>query len=93
MAPFWSDNDIRKNGTVRYIDIKKGSSDDFLLSYVESYLKQTDVIKETDTFDPTWMIVAQWDKVHPYPHGADSQDELSGYEEFLSKVCIYDKNN
>ena len=37
-------------------------------------------------FQPTWMIVAQWDRVHPDPHGADSHEGVS--EEYLSKVKI-----
>ena len=35
-------------------------------------------------FQPTWMLVAQWDRVHPDPHGADSHEGVS--EDYLSKV-------
>ena len=85
VAPFWSDNDIRKDGTVRYVDIVKGSSNqgDMLLDLVANNIKDT---KSNKQFQPTWMIVAQWDKVHPHPHGADTHDGIS--EEYLSKVNI-----
>ena len=37
------------------------------------------------------MLVAQWDKVHPYPHGSSNHDGVS--EEYLNKVgltlCLY----
>ena len=39
-----------------------------------------------EEFVPTWMIVAQWDRVHPYPHGSDDYEGIS--EEYLSLVCI-----
>ena len=81
VAPFWSDNDIRKNGTVRYVDIVKGSEGNYLLEETAAYVRNTLLIEE---FRPTWMIVAQWDKVHPHPHGADSHEGFS--EEFLGKV-------
>ena len=35
-------------------------------------------------FQPTWMLVAQWDRVHPDPHGANSHEGVS--EDYLSKV-------
>ncbi len=28
------------------------------------------------TYQPTWMLVAQWDGVHPHPHGADDKEGL-----------------
>jgi hypothetical protein len=41
--------------------------------------------EEEEAFHPIWMIVAQWDRVHPHPHGApDSHEGIS--EEYLSKV-------
>ena len=35
-------------------------------------------------FVPTWMIVAQWDGVHPHPHGSDNHEGIP--EEYLSRV-------
>ena len=41
---------------------------------------------ERDEFHGIWMLVAQWDGVHPYPHGADDHEGIS--EEFLDLVGI-----
>ena len=54
-----------------------------LLGLVAEHVSNTE---SGGPYNPTWMIVAQWDKVHPYPHGTDSHDGIS--EEYLSKVCI-----
>ena len=37
-----------------------------------------------DEFQPTWMLVAQWDGVHPHPHGSDNHEGID--EEYLSRV-------
>lgn len=40
-----------------------------------------------------WMLIAQWDSVHPYPHGSDDTQGIS--EQELSQVsstihaCMY----
>ena len=80
-APFWSDNDIRKEGVVRYAAFKRGDSTrgDEILATIDAYL-------ETE-FRGAWMILAQWDQVHPYPHGSDDHEGVS--EEFLAKVLFH----
>ena len=84
-APFWSDNDIRKEGTVRYVTVTKGASteEDELLAEVNTFLQD---IKNVQDFVGAWMLIAQWDHVHPHPHGADDHEGIS--EEFLSKVTM-----
>ena len=75
VAPFWSDNDIRRAGTVRYVLIEDGKSGDELLQAANSVIQR---VLQTN-FRGRVMLVAQWDHVHPYPHGspgADSRDEL-----------------
>ncbi len=91
-APFWSDNDIRKEGAVRYAVIEKGSSgtgNNYLKKvqeFVRAKLNQDD---DPDGFKAEWMVVAQWDKVHAFPHG---QDDHQGIPEDLlqlvSCVCV-----
>ena len=40
-----------------------------------------------DEFRGTWMLVAQWDRVHPDPHGAD--DHMGVPEALLERVgCV-----
>ena len=45
------------------------------------------LITDTDPdFRPSWMIVAQWDKVHPHPHGGPADEREGISEEYLSRV-------
>ena len=43
------------------------------------------ILGDDDTFfTPTWALVAQWDKVHPFPHG---EDDLEGIDlEYIERV-------
>ena len=87
VAAFWSDNDIRKEGTVRYVAIEKGDSTkgDDMLEEVSAFTQgQRAADDERDEFQGSWMLVAQWDGVHPYPHGADDHEGIS--EAFLDLV-------
>ena len=36
-------------------------------------------------FQSTWLLVAQWDGVHPHPHGADDREGVD--KEYLNRVC------
>ena len=86
-APFWSDNDIRKEGTVRYVAIEEGEStrgDEMLRlasDFVQGQRQENDTRSE---FRGMWMLVAQWDRVHPDPHGAD--DHMGIPEALLERV-------
>ena len=87
ITPFWSDNDIRKEGTVRYVAISRGDSQagDEMMALAEAYLQQNNGV--SNAYQGTWMLVAQWDKVHPNPHGiSNEQDVLDN--PFLNKVYI-----
>ncbi len=89
VAPFWSDNDIRKEGTVSYAPIKEGSSgkgNNFLAeasTFVRAQLGQDD---DDKGFHGKWMLVAQWNNVHPFPHGADDHQGIP--EGFLKLVRL-----
>jgi len=40
-------------------------------------------------FTGSWMLVAQWDRVHPFPHGSPDRPEVSEeYNNFLESVSI-----
>ena len=65
-APFWNDHDARASN----VYYKLYDSDDFddqtELQYVSEYISfQRDV-----SFDGTWMIIAQWVDVPPFPYVA-----------------------
>ena len=66
IAPFWEDVDIRNAGDIYYEthDVNNSRSSE-LLAQVSGF-----VSNQTGTsFSGTWMAVAFWDQVHPYPHG------------------------
>lgn len=81
VAPFWSDNDIRRAGTVRYVLIENGTSSlgDQLLQSANSVVRKEHQVDFTGRI----MLVAQWDRVHPYPHGTPGAANL---DESLNKV-------
>ena len=85
IAPFWSDNDIRKEGTVRYVAISRGDSGkgDEMMDLAVAYLQQNNGVG--NAFRGTWMLVAQWDKVHPHPHGMSNEENIL-LNPFLNKV-------
>ena len=64
VAPFWSDNDLTLAGNITY-QVEEFSSDQ--LTSASAFITDT-----TNTnFSGTWMLVAQWNDVHPYPHGSN----------------------
>ena len=85
IAPFWSDNDIRKEGTVRYAAIARGDSEegDEMIDLVIGYLRQNNGV--SNAYRGTWMLVGQWDKVHPNPHGVSDEEDIL-LNPYLNKV-------
>ena len=92
VAPFWSDNDIRKSGTVRYVLINRENdeiSDQEILLLNET----TALVQRTLNryFRANTMLIAQWDHVHPFPHGRSQEERIlqdDNGNDFLEKVCI-----
>ena len=68
VAPYWADHDIRTEGNVSYETFERGRSrnDDIVLDNVSHYLR---INGEAPSFSGTFMILAEWQDVHPYPHG------------------------
>ena len=84
IAPFWSDNDIRKAGAVRYVAYGSRAGDkttkgEMMLHKVNQYVKRAD-----EEFTGKWLLVAHWDHVHPSPHGDDNHRGIPDSE--LEKV-------
>ena len=86
LAPFWSDVDIRKKGTVRYAPIIRGSSalGDSIMDEATTYVNDRFIREGETSYQPTWVLVAQWDRVHPHPHGADNHEGID--QEYINKV-------
>ena len=84
IAPFWSDNDIRKAGAVRYVAYgtqvgDKTPSGERLLDIVNQNVQKVDA-----EFSGKWLLIAHWDHVHPSPHGDDDHRGIPDHE--LEKV-------
>jgi len=84
VAPYWSDNDIRRDGNVSYEVFQlqaTGAYGDMLLDYVSSYIR---ACRNTSSdFRGSFMILAEWRGVHPYPHGSN---DAADNDPFLSQV-------
>ena len=74
VAPFWSDNDIRRSGSVHYVNITLGDSNhgDELINTVSKFIQHQNDEAAEQNFTGDWMLIAHWDRVHPYPHGLAS---------------------
>ncbi len=72
---------------MRYVAFEKGDSTegDNMFDEVSGFVQgQRSEEDERDEFQGTWMLVAQWDHVHPDPHGAD--DHMGIPEALLERV-------
>lgn len=79
VAPFWSDNDIRLAGAVRYAtyssnDEVTNEAGQLLLHEVNEYIRDRQGEVE-EIFTGNWVLVAHWDHVHPSPHGEGNQND------------------
>ena len=80
VAPYWSNTDTRMDGQVWYETYQQGAGD-ALLNTVGTF-----IANETGVdFVGTWMLVAKWENVHPFPHGSSlAQDRQDPYLEKVS---------
>ena len=89
LSPFWSDIDIRREGTVRYVPITRGSFTlgDTIMNDATSYVNDRFIDDDTPPYEATWMLVAQWEGVHPHPHGSDNHEGID--ESYLNRVSSF----
>lgn len=83
MAPYWSDIDTRLEGDVIYRTFQNGesSSSNQLFNQVTSFIN----VERDPNFNGNWMLVARWNHVHPFPHGASlEQDREDPYLQSVS---------
>ena len=88
VAPFWSDNDIRREGRVRYAtysitERRTNQQGATLMSDVNDYIRELQEEGE-ERFSGKWLLVVHWDHVHPSPHGQDDHNGIP--EDELEKV-------
>ena len=89
LAPYWSNVDIRQQGSVHYRLIEPGISTEDLdiafLNFVSGFIaaEQGD---NAANFSATTMLVAQWRGVPPYPNGDGAEGLPSSEGEFINQV-------
>lgn len=90
LAPYWSDNDIRTAGDVSYGSFQFADSIEgiFFLNDVSTHIR--DSYPDASGFQGNFMIIAEWDQVHPFPHGSSnltdilsSNPSISGFIEMV----------
>ena len=71
---------------MRYVPIERGAtiSGDSIMDEVATYINDRLVADGEPSFQSTWLLVAQWDRIHPYPHGDDNRKGVD--EDYLDKV-------
>ena len=88
MAPFWDDVDTILEGDIFYEvhSTASGYPDSLnLMSQVDSYIQG----ETGGDFSGTWMLVAHWDRVHPWPHGDTGDSEMYPDIVAVSMIHIY----
>ena len=89
VAPFWSDNDIRRAGAVRYAtysskDDTENKAGQMLLDEVNMYIED----RQREQFRGNWLLIAHWDHVHPSPHGEGIFGDITLEELERVLLCI-----
>ena len=84
VAPYWSNIDTRRAGSVRYETYRRGDSEasDQQMGLVTDFLGD----EEGVDFVGEWMLLASWDGVHPFPHG-DSAN-MTRQDPYLDSVWL-----
>ena len=87
VAPYWSDNDIILEGSVIYEVFQSESSpvENMTLAMVNDFIEDV-LADESSNFQGTYMILAEWRGVHPFPH-SDSSRLTINQREFTDLVC------
>ena len=58
---------------------------------VSNFINET--IDTASAFQGTYMILAEWNGVHPFPHGSSSSTNLSPIQQaFIALVCFKHQN-
>ncbi len=82
LAPYWSNIDTRLAGRVQYETYRYGESDDVNRRF--DFTNAVIVSELNPAFSGNWMMLVNWENVHPYPHGDSA--ELDRQNPYLEKV-------
>ncbi len=90
LAPFWNDHDGRNpTSSVTYRVYNDAAKDPDLLRSVSSFISNNIDPQLFGNFVPTWMLVASWRDVPPYPHTATDRGRVSAVCVCMCEV-VYD---
>ncbi len=87
IAPYWSDNDIRLSGDVRYVQYTSTHQ----IPAVGTKLEEASefISNETGTvFSGVCMLLVEWNNCPPFPAGSSDPIDPSINATFLSSVSI-----
>lgn len=73
-APFWSDVDLRLEGSA-YWEIHVMAQSQQLIKSVSTFIREN--YDGAGNFSGEWMMISSWEGVHPFPHGAGSTTPYS----------------
>lgn len=86
VAPYWDDIDIRLAGNISY-EVHSSSSNNLgshqLLNRISNFVEES----TGSAFNGSWMLVAEWEGVHPWPHGIGSPILVLFYPN-MNMVCL-----
>ena len=91
IAPYWSDNDIRREGNVSYEVFEfqnTGTYGDEVLTIVNNYIMEE--YGNSTNFVGVYMILAEWNAVHPWPHGstASLSSSVASFVDQVHKLSV-----
>ena len=87
VAPYWSNIDTRLDGTVDYqvLNITEGGTETRnRFTQVMNFINDE---TDADFAAASWMLIATWRGVHPFPHGTSAeQDRQDPYLQSVSAI-------
>lgn len=86
IAPFWSNNDIRRAGRIRYevYDSRTSTASMDVLNRISDMI----VNRTGESFQGTWMLLVEWENCHPSPHGQSSLPVNSYVQQVLKFAYV-----
>jgi hypothetical protein len=86
IAPFWSNNDIRMAGRVRYevYDSRTSAASMNVLNRISDTIAN----RTGESFQGTWMLLVEWEDCHPSPHGQTSLPSNSYLQQVLHQQHV-----
>jgi hypothetical protein len=86
LAPFWSDVDLRVAGNASW-EIHTTAESQDLINDVSIFIQENTASSD---FSGSWMMIAYWEDVHPFPHGAGSTTEYALSTNTFQAIVITD---